>query len=68
MLVKVYKRETVISVAEVEVASESQAVKYVRAVEGTLASPSFTEQSRKVTAISLRADVGQKKEDEAPTE
>lgn len=60
MKVKVYKRETVISVAEVEVASEAQAVKYVRAVEGTPSAVQFSEQTRNTTGISLSPEIGKR--------
>lgn len=54
MLVKIYKHETVTSVAEVEAPSEAQALRYARASQGMANGPEFKETSRSNPRISLK--------------
>jgi hypothetical protein len=54
MLVKIYKHETITSVAEIEAPSEEQALRFVRASVGMPNGPAFTELSRSNARVSLR--------------
>lgn len=54
MLVKVYKHETVTSVAEIEAPSEKQALQYARVTNGMGNAPEFSELTRTNPRISLK--------------
>lgn len=61
--VKVYKSQTVISVAEVEVAgnaTDESALKYARAAEGMPNAPEYTEVDRRGTRLSLSEEIGKR--------
>ena len=66
---KVYRRETVISEAEIDAQTPEQALKFVRASVGMSHFPTFTETSRRDNGFSLSPDIGKRKakEDEGPT-
>ena len=53
---KVYKHETVTSVAEIEAADEQQAIRIARATEGSPQAPQYTESERRNARLSLSAE------------
>lgn len=52
-MVKVYRTETVVSVAEVEALSDQQALKVARATEGLQSMPQYQEIERRSVRLSL---------------
>lgn len=67
-MVKVYRRETVISEAEIDSPTPEQALRFVRAATGMAHMPAFTEVERRDSGFSLSKDIGKRKEkaDEGP--
>ena len=56
MLVKIYKHETILSVAEVEAPTEAQAIRYARAAVGMDDEPKYQEQFRRNPRLSLSGE------------
>lgn len=54
---KVYKHETVTSVAEIEAPSEEQALKFARVSEGMPGAPEYSEMSRRNPRLSASPEV-----------
>lgn len=69
-MVKVYRRETVISEAEIDAQTPEQALKFVRASVGMSHFPEFKETERRDGGYSLSPDIRKRKgkEDEAPVD
>lgn len=61
-MVKVYRRETVISEAEVDAPTPEQALRFVRASVGMPHMPEFTVTERRDNGFSLSPDIGKRKE------
>lgn len=60
-MVTIYRRETVISKAEVDAQTPEQALKFVRASVGMSHFPKFTETERRDGGYSLSPDIGKRK-------
>lgn len=61
-MVKVYRRETVISEAEIDAPTPEQAIRFVRAAVGMSHMPEFKEVERRDNGFSLSSDIGKRKE------
>lgn len=65
--VKVYRSETVVSVAEIEAPTEDAALKFARAAEGMPNPPEYKEIERRGVRLSLSEDIGTRKPKGEPT-
>ena len=59
-MVKIYKTETVVSVAEVEAPTPEKALKFARASEGMPSEPVYAETERRNMRLSLSSEIGKR--------